>query len=614
MGAIMLQDTERKEIFDIVYEYRKAHLRLADNYKDKRAHTKCETCSRRAGHYLIVMKQSLYNAGQNMTGEDVKCFAVLVDSFEQMQKNRLLNELQKYADFDVVSYVGAYNRNMEKKNPFAKCVDVTDLSAKDIDKKIKQIRKARRKLKKNLNVSRNVNLHDVIHDEATELAHAVVNNKLKNNSKTYLKSVQKFLDVVFINDEDSVIENAKSLLEEKIKEPVVVGTVVDNILDGSEPKKRARTEPISIKDKPKTESKIKSVFGKIGGWFKSVAQKITDRREQRREEKRAESVRVAEVKEEKRKADAEKANLEKMLREQKAVRVDAERKARRDKRNMDFEQAKEVLGKTVSSVTGNVANGIGALTDAVKAKVKTVKEKHDTEKRNRQIIRDAERESKQHWKQIKKSQNQNAEQPKHKYFASGLIAVIAAGALFAGFLKMAVTAEKDYQNTKSVKKEVKAKPVVQKVTPVAIDTAYANALTNYYNSALDIIAGTKKDDVMRKINNQIKSGNVQTADYVGAERIAYAYFIYREYGFKIDVLELAVNGNQKLTDAQQAELMQVINDAGERGTGVQKQAKQRVESRGGSLSQHSKFKNATKQQQRQHLVNLGLLKKVQHVK
>ena len=152
------------------------------------------------------------------------------------------------------------------------------------------------------------------------------------------------------------------------------------------------------------------------------------------------------------------------------------------------------------------------------------------------------------------------------------------------------------------------------MTPVAIDTAYANALTNYYNSALDIIAGTKKDDVMRKINNQIKSGNVQTADYVGAERIAYAYFIYREYGFKIDVLELAVNGNQKLTDAQQAELMQVINDAGERGTGVQKQAKQRVESRGGSLSQHSKFKNATKQQQRQHLVNLGLMKKVQHVK
>jgi hypothetical protein len=79
------------------------------------------------------------------------------------------------------------------------------------------------------------------------------------------------------------------------------------------------------------------------------------------------------------------------------------------------------------------------------------------------------------------------------------------------------------------------------------------------------------------------------------------------------VLNLAVNGNQKLTDAQMDELNKVIMDAGERGTGVQKQAKQRVEARGGVLSQHSKFKNATKQQQRQHLVNLGLLKKA-HIK
>ena len=556
MGAIMLQDTERKEIFNLIQTYRKAHMRLVDKYNDRRARAQENMCVNRAGRYLRIMNQALSENGHGVTDDDIKCFALLVNCFEQMHKNRLLNELQKYAGFDVVSYVGAYNRNMEKKNTFAKCVDVTDLSAKDLDKKIEQIRNARRKLKKSVGATRYINMYHVIHDEATELVHAVVNNKLKNNSKAYLESVRKFLGVVFINDEDSGVEQAKSLLDEKINEPVVVGTIVDNVLDAP--------EPVSINDKPKPESKIKSVSGKIGGWFKSVGQKIANRREQ--------------------------------------------------KRNVDFEQTKEILGKTVSSVTDNVANGIGAATDAVKAKIKTAKEKHDVKKRNREIIRDAERESKQHWKQIKKSQKQNTEQPKHKYFVSGLIAVIAAGVLFAGFLKMAVTAEKDYQNAKPVKKEVKAKPVVQKVAPVAIDTAYADALVNYYNSALDIIAGKKKDDVMRKINNQIKSGNVQTADYVGAERIAYAYFIYREYGFKIDVLELAVNGNQKLTDAQQAELMQVIMDAGERGTGVQKMAKTRVESRGGSLSQHSKFKNATKQQQRQHLVNLGLLKKVQHVK
>ena len=111
----MLTETERKEIFDLVQNYRKAHSRLADNYRDKRAHDVSERCSRRAGHYLLVMKQALYNAGQNLEDDDIKCFSVLVDSFEQMQRNRFLRDLQKYATFDVVAFVGAYNRGVESK-------------------------------------------------------------------------------------------------------------------------------------------------------------------------------------------------------------------------------------------------------------------------------------------------------------------------------------------------------------------------------------------------------------------------------------------------------------------------------------------------------------------
>lgn len=111
--------------------------------------------------------------------------------------------------------------------------------------------------------------------------------------------------------------------------------------------------------------------------------------------------------------------------------------------------------------------------------------------------------------------------------------------------------------------------------------------------------------------NRNVSHNVVLADRYRSG--AYAYFIYREYGFKIDVLDMAVNSNQKLTQQQQSELVRVIMDAGERGTGVQQMAKQKVEARGGQISHHSKFKNATKQQQRQHLVNIGLLKKA-HVR
>ena len=138
-------------------------------------------------------------------------------------------------------------------------------------------------------------------------------------------------------------------------------------------------------------------------------------------------------------------------------------------------------------------------------------------------------------------------------------------------------------------------------------------MKNYYNSAMDIIAGqNKKEDVLRKLENQIQSGNIVVNDSVMAERVAYAYFMYREYGFKIDVLELAVNSNEKLTDAQNAELIQVVLNAGERGAGVKKMAQQRVESRGGSLGKHSKFEHATRAQQRAYLVSRGVLKKVQH--
>lgn len=631
MGINMLSNTERKEIFDIVQEYRVAHIRLADHYRDKRAHQKCDRCARRAGHYLDIMQKSLYTGMQDVTDDDIKCFAVLVDNFEQMQRNRLLTQLQQYAGFDVVAFVGAYNRGQDMKNPFAKSVDVTELSAGDLDKRVEKIRKLRRKVKKDQGATRNVNAFHVIRDEADELAHAVVNNKLKSNNPEYLKSVLKFLDVVIPNRMDGdVVDCACTMLEEKINEPMAVGTIVDNIL--------ADPEPVVNNDKPK------SVFGKIGGFFKSVKQKIDDKRQERQNVKELKAQQESE-------AAAEKARLEQAARAEQAQRKlekavcesaerdvrDGQRAVRRAERNMhrenrrlerkaNFEQTMAVLGKTVSGVVESAGYGVGCVVENVRDKHKMAVAKRALEKRNREIIRDAERESKQHWKKLKREEKQKEEEKKNlgrfyrNLFAQPSVAPVAALVAVAGMWVMFLTTNNnDKTPVKLDKKAVKtehAKPVVQKqdLAPVAIDTAYASALKNYYNSALDIIAGAKKDDVLSKVNKQIKSGSIKTADYIGAERIAYAYFIYREYGFKIDVLELAVDGNQKLSDAQQAELIQVIMDAGERGTGVQKQAQQRVEARGGNLDQHSKFKNATKQQQRQHLVNLGLLKKVQHVK
>ncbi|MBR1380468.1 MAG: hypothetical protein IJ560_02670 [Alphaproteobacteria bacterium] len=210
---------------------------------------------------------------------------------------------------------------------------------------------------------------------------------------------------------------------------------------------------------------------------------------------------------------------------------------------------------------------------------------------------------------------------------TGASAVMVASVIAIGIV-FGVKTGKRYYDTKRVepnKKEVRNKNVVK--TPVntvllqdvmqpvvdSADAAHITAMRNYYNSAIDIFAKPAvRDSVINNIDRQIAQGNILVTPEIGRERIAYAYFIYREYGIRSDILELAINGGQKLSPAQQQELEQTILDAGERGTGVQKMARERVNARGGTMSSHSKFKNATPQQQRQHLKNLMQLRKLNH--
>lgn len=674
----MLTETERKEIFDLVQNYRKAHSRLADNYRDKRAHDVSERCSRRAGHYLLVMKQALYNAGQNLEDDDIKCFSVLVDSFEQMQRNRFLRDLQKYATFDVVSFVGAYNRSVESKIRIKNKKDVTELSEKDLIRRIDKIGRARKKIKKHRMIFHNISVCDVIQDEAKELAHAVVSGKLKNNSKEYLEVVRRFLSTTIINSVDGdIIDSADKILAEKIQEMDIHTEIEDFVsvqdnknepaelehkLDAdveqsdaeqvekvqavSKNDEQTATDKESVKEKinrirQKIEERKQKEREKIHQWKQRIEQQKAERKQKNREiaqerakqidEKKAEREQALREKIEQvrtgikqnKEAQREAQRAEKLRKEaeqaEQARLKEIEKQERKDRRQERIDNAKKI----VSGAADKVAGGFVSVKDKLKSKWQAKKSEIETNKRNREIIRDAERASKEHWKELKHEEKQAEEEKKNlgrfyrNLFAHPSVAPIAALVAVAG---MWITFLPTNNNipVKSDKKNIKteqAKPVVQKqeVTTVAIDTAYASALVNYYNSALDIIGGAKKDDVLAKLNKQIESGNVKTSDYVSVERIAYAYFMYREYGLKQGVLELAVNGNQKLTDAEQTELINVVMDAGERGQGVQKQAKQKVEARGGGLSQHSKFEHATKQQQRQYLVNRGILQKA-HVR
>lgn len=548
-GFVMLSVKEQKDIVDLVKDYKRAHLRLVDHYNSRSAHKTQTMCLKQAEKYFDTMNRMIANNPDTLTNTDIQCFALLIDGFEQMRRNHLLGELQKYASFDVQAYVGAYNRNGFFKN----AKNVTEMSPGELKQRQKKYLAARAKIKKNPTNTRAVKHLDNMRDEVLELSHAVVNKTVKLTPE-YASAALELLETVHVADNEKT--QAIDILDDWLR-----NNNNHAVKENVEPKK--------------------SWFGKLKDKFNSW-----------RDEKKSAREKVIELKPKEEQRNAHRAN---------------------------FEQAMSVLQKTVSGV-------VGEFQDVVQSGVKTINEKHteikagrDEKKRNREIIRDAEKTSREHWKNLKQQQqSKSSQEPKRtkKYFWSGLVSVVAAGALLAGLLKIGVDAEKQYQNDKQVKKEVKAKPVAQNVkqqVAPTVDSAYVVAMKNYYNSSMDIIAGqNKKEDVLRKLENQIQSGNIVVNDSVMAERVAYAYFMYREYGFKIDVLELAVNSNEKLTDAQNAELIQVVLNAGERGAGVKKMAQQRVESRGGSLGKHSKFEHATRAQQRAYLVNRGVLKKVQH--
>ena len=141
------------------------------------------------------------------------------------------------------------------------------------------------------------------------------------------------------------------------------------------------------------------------------------------------------------------------------------------------------------------------------------------------------------------------------------------------------------------------KSTKQTTQTVNVDTAYANATRNYYDSKLDIIAGRKKDAVLSTIRNQFTNGNIKFVDNtITPERLAYVYFLYCEYGLKNAILESAIKDNRRMEPDEIAELTKIILMAGENGTGVQKIAQERAAARGVELNNHSKFDIATRAQ------------------
>lgn len=152
--------------------------------------------------------------------------------------------------------------------------------------------------------------------------------------------------------------------------------------------------------------------------------------------------------------------------------------------------------------------------------------------------------------------------------------------------------------------ELKAKtpkaPVVsdQKTKTDAFKTAELTAeqkiWQNFYGTKNELRALDMNID-LNKLYTQIKAqqeaGIFQMPENISIERFAYTHLIYQAYGFQ-SPLDQAINGTQKITAAQQKEMLQAIQTAGENGVGVQILAAQAAHKRGVELNHHSAYNNA----------------------
>ena len=581
----MLNETERKEILTMLKKYEYAHDWLSGHYGSRRAHIVCDKCYNLAGRYLRKMKDNM----DAISSSDVKYFALIVDTFEPMRKNSLFAELQKHADFDVVAFVDGCNRVGAKRMLKNKTDSVVEKRVKDMEKSREKYKSLCENISKGNGIVRNSRLAEKYRQDAYAYARAIVK------------------DEVFVSDEnlDATYHYLKTICF-----PYVDGDVADLAKKKLEDRIKNKSDLVDVK---KTDKKEKSEVRGFKLGLGAMKQKFAAR---------AKSVFDSVVENRNKKSDADKKWDELAAQQRKAQR-DFERSYKKQERDQKKQERVENRKQKKQKIVNSVLNGYGLVVIGLQNLQDEFNKKRDARRAQRLARETAEQ---------KRKSDETKTQPKlngkHWYRNVIRVAVPVVGLLAIGLGLNALNDNMDKKQQaqkKEVKevKEVKQTPVVVKndankttqsyAAPIAYDTAYMTAMNNYCNSAMDVIAGEKrKNDVMTKLNNQIQNGNLVLNDTISVERVAYTYFIYREYGFNIDVLNLAVNGNEKLSDAQQAELVKVIQDAGERGRGVQKMARERVESRGGNLGHHSKFERATKQQQRAYLVNRGVLKKVQH--
>ena len=129
---------------------------------------------------------------------------------------------------------------------------------------------------------------------------------------------------------------------------------------------------------------------------------------------------------------------------------------------------------------------------------------------------------------------------------------------------------------------------------------------NFYDTKNQLQAndmGVDLQQLYNKVSEQQSKGIFQMPENISVERFAYTHLIYKAYGM-VSPLEQALNGDKALSAAQQKQISEAINIAGENGYGVKRLAQSIAAKHGRKLGNHSAFRDASKKMQTQYVSNL----------
>lgn len=135
---------------------------------------------------------------------------------------------------------------------------------------------------------------------------------------------------------------------------------------------------------------------------------------------------------------------------------------------------------------------------------------------------------------------------------------------------------------------------------------------NFYDTKNEIHAADAKVDLQqlyKSIERQQAAGIFTMPENISIERFAYTHLIYEAYGLQ-SPLDAAINGKQKLSQAQQKAMEEAIETAGTNGIGVKKIALSYNKRMGRTLGSHSAFDRASDSQKHKYMINLKEVRKL----